>query len=156
VTVEGEEFVYFTTDTEVKRLRYRGGALTLDASWGPGRYALEGEDQSAGWDTCLGSGSIWMMDMGRPPNWGMNRALGCVCAPALVCTGVCTGVCVFFELITCGLELRADLERVGMPRRVYACVHARAEPWPSGSKNWARWVCRAPRFWATARSGPPW
>ena len=71
------EFIYFTTDTDVLRLRYADGALTLDEGWG-GSYAVEGADQSAGWDTCLGSGSLWMMDMGRPPNWGMNRAVAAV------------------------------------------------------------------------------
>ena len=59
------------------RLRYADGALSLDEGWG-GSYAVEGADQSAGWDTCLGSGSLWMMDMGRPPNWGMNRAVAAV------------------------------------------------------------------------------
>ena len=73
----GEEFIYFTTDTDVLRLRYADGALGLDEGWG-GSYAVEGADQSAGWDTCLGSGSLWMMDMGRPPNWGMNRAVAAV------------------------------------------------------------------------------
>ena len=59
------------------RLRYANGALSLDEGWG-GSYAVAGVDQSAGWDTCLGSGSLWMMDMGRPPNWGMNRAVAAV------------------------------------------------------------------------------
>ena len=76
-TDSGEEFIYFTTDTDVLRLRYADGALGLDEGWG-GSYAVEGADQSAGWDTCLGSGSLWMMDMGRPPNWGMNRAVAAV------------------------------------------------------------------------------
>ena len=77
VSQAGEEFIYFTTDTDVLRLRYANGALGLDEGWG-GSYAVEGADQSAGWDTCLGSGSLWMMDMGRPPNWGMNRAVAAV------------------------------------------------------------------------------
>ncbi len=62
------EFVYFTSATRVYRLRYGAGKLTLDPGW-HGSYDVAGEDQADGWDTCLGSDSLWMMDMGRPPQW---------------------------------------------------------------------------------------
>ena len=94
--------VYFTTDDAVRRLRYdaapSGGdgwcPLSVDPTWG-GSYRVplpqeaeadavdaaevaeaEAMYQSAGWDTCLGSGCIWMMDMGRPLYWppGMANA----------------------------------------------------------------------------------
>jgi hypothetical protein len=66
-TSEGE-YVYFTTAREVRRLRYEDGQLTLDDQW-RGSYIVT-EGQSDGWDTTIGSGSVWMMDMGRPPGWG--------------------------------------------------------------------------------------
>lgn len=64
---ERGEFVYFTTDREVRRLRYDTGELALDDRW-RGSYGV-GEGQSDGWDTTLGSDCVWMMDMGRPPGW---------------------------------------------------------------------------------------
>jgi hypothetical protein len=67
LTDEGE-YIYFTTNGELRRMIYDAGTLTLDTSWG-GSYLVEGEDQSAGWDTTIGGGSVWMMDMGSPPTW---------------------------------------------------------------------------------------
>jgi hypothetical protein len=68
LTADGSEFIYFTTEHELLRLRYSGGVLSRDTGWG-GSYSIEGEDQSAGWDTTIAAGSIWMQDMGRPPGW---------------------------------------------------------------------------------------
>ena len=62
------EFVYTSSAHELFRLRYADGALSIDTSW-RASYAVEGEDQADGWDTCLGSDSVWLMDMGRPPMW---------------------------------------------------------------------------------------
>ena len=62
------EFVYFTSATQVYRLRYDAGSLALDSRW-RASYEVPGEEQADGWDTCLGSDSLWMMDMGRPPQW---------------------------------------------------------------------------------------
>ena len=62
------EFIYFTSSTQLYRLRYEAGALSLDRDW-RGSYDIPGADQSDAWDTCIGSDSIWMMDMGRPPPW---------------------------------------------------------------------------------------
>lgn len=62
------EFIYTSSASELYRLRYDGGVLSFDPTW-RASYAVDGEDQSDGWDTCIGSDSVWMMDMGRPPNW---------------------------------------------------------------------------------------
>ena len=59
--------VYFTTATEVRRLRYGDGRLSLDDRW-RGSYAVAA-GQSDGWDTTIGDGSVWLMDMGRPAGW---------------------------------------------------------------------------------------
>lgn len=64
------EFIYTSTATHVKRLKYANRVLTEDAEWGATYHVpVEGEVQSDGWDTCIGSGSVWMMDAGRPPTW---------------------------------------------------------------------------------------
>lgn len=45
--------------------------LSIDPDWSAS-YRLPGEvgeGQSDGWDTTIGSGSIWVMDKGRPPFW---------------------------------------------------------------------------------------
>lgn len=63
-----DEFVYTSSATEVLRLRYGSGTLSLDREW-RADYATPGPEQSDGWDTCIGGDSIWMMDMGRPPPW---------------------------------------------------------------------------------------
>ena len=65
---ESGEFIYASTATELYRLHYANGTLTLDSAWSA-CYSLDGEDQADGWDTSIGSGSIWLMDMGRPPMW---------------------------------------------------------------------------------------
>lgn len=62
------EYLYASTASEVFRLRYARGALEMDPGW-RGSYAVEGEDQADGWDTAIGSDSVWLMDMGRPPMW---------------------------------------------------------------------------------------
>lgn len=62
------EFVYATSARELFRLRYESGGLVMDEGW-RGSYFVEGEDQADGWDTSIGSGSVWMMDSGRPPMW---------------------------------------------------------------------------------------
>ncbi len=62
------EFVYCSSATQLYRLRYEAGELSLDPDW-RGSYDIPGEDQSDGWDTCIGSDSVWMMDMGRPAWW---------------------------------------------------------------------------------------
>ena len=65
-TTQGE-FIYFSTPTEVRRLRYEASSLDLDPDW----VAVYGEhaNQSDGWDTTIGAGAIHLMDMGRPANW---------------------------------------------------------------------------------------
>lgn len=65
------EYVYFTTPSQVRRLIYRSGRLELDLDWA-GSYEMSG-DQSDAWDTTIGSDSVWLMDMGRPPAW-LGRA----------------------------------------------------------------------------------
>jgi len=62
------EFIYCSSATELYRLRYDSGKLSIDPDW-RGSYAVPGADQSDGWDTCIGSESVWMTDMGRPPMW---------------------------------------------------------------------------------------
>jgi hypothetical protein len=64
---ESGEVIYFTTDSEVLRLRYQGGALTVDEDW-CGRYRID-DGQSDAWDTTVGSDSVWLTDMGRPRGW---------------------------------------------------------------------------------------
>ena len=66
-TNEGQ-MLYSTTPTEVLRLIYKRGSLSLDETW-RASYAVEGEHQSDAWDTTIGDGSIWLMDMGRPGGW---------------------------------------------------------------------------------------
>ena len=65
------EHLYFTTPREVRRLIYRAGRLELDRDWA-GSYEVS-PDQSDAWDTTIGSDSVWLMDMGRPPAW-LGRA----------------------------------------------------------------------------------
>lgn len=62
------EFVYASTASQLLRLRYESGTLSLDPDWSAS-YEVEGADQADGWDTTIGAGSVWMMDMGRPPVW---------------------------------------------------------------------------------------
>ena len=62
------EFIYTTSASEVFRLRYEAGRLAIDPSW-RASYVVAGEDQADGWDTSIGSDSVWLMDMGRPPMW---------------------------------------------------------------------------------------
>jgi len=62
------EFIYTSSATDLLRLRYEEGRLSLDPSW-TASYSIEGEDQSDAWDTTIGSDSIWLMDMGRPMPW---------------------------------------------------------------------------------------
>jgi len=70
---EGSEFIYSSTESEVFRLRYEDGVLARDPDW-LGSYSIDGEDQGDGWDTTIGSESIWLMDSGRPPFWEAGRA----------------------------------------------------------------------------------
>lgn len=65
-TADGE-FVYFTTDREVRRLRYDAGTLTVDADWNASYEVARG--QSDAWDTTIGDDAIHLMDMGRPGGW---------------------------------------------------------------------------------------
>jgi hypothetical protein len=67
LTTDGE-FLYTSSATQLYRLRYENGALSLDSEW-RGNYDLPGENQGDGWDTSIGSDSVWLMDMGRPPFW---------------------------------------------------------------------------------------
>lgn len=67
LTSDGE-FVYTSSSTELLRLRYERGSLSLDPDW-RASYDLPGEDQADAWDTSVGSDSIWLMDSGRPPFW---------------------------------------------------------------------------------------
>ncbi len=62
------EFLYTSSAKRVYRLRYDAGALSIDTDW-QGNYDLPGENQGDGWDTSIGSDSVWLMDMGRPPFW---------------------------------------------------------------------------------------
>jgi len=62
-TNDGVTHVYFTTPTEVGRLIYADGRLSLDPDW-KGSYAVA-EGQSDAWDSTVGAGSVWFMDMGR-------------------------------------------------------------------------------------------
>lgn len=68
VAEDGTEHIYFSNTHQLRRLVYCGGHLHMDVNWNAS-YAVEGADQSPGWDTTIGSGSVWMMDMGRPWNW---------------------------------------------------------------------------------------
>lgn len=65
---EDGEYIYTSSARELYRLRYERGALSIDDDW-KGSYVVEGADQADGWDTCIADGSVWMMDMGRPPVW---------------------------------------------------------------------------------------
>ena len=67
LTADGE-FLYTSSATRVYRLRYADGALSIDPEW-QGNYEVAGENQGDGWDTSIGSDSVWLMDMGRPPFW---------------------------------------------------------------------------------------
>ncbi len=62
------EFIYTSSASDLLRLRYEEGLLSLDPSW-RASYSIEGEDQSDAWDTTIGSDSVWLMDMGRPMPW---------------------------------------------------------------------------------------
>ncbi|NQY56540.1 MAG: hypothetical protein HRT86_08665 [Ilumatobacteraceae bacterium] len=66
-TVDAVTHVYFTTENEIRRLRYTPGELGVDTEW-KGSYAA-GDGQTDGWDTSVGDDSLWMMDMGRPSFW---------------------------------------------------------------------------------------
>ncbi|MBV9943468.1 MAG: hypothetical protein JO262_15190 [Solirubrobacterales bacterium] len=66
------DYLYFTTPTEVRRLVYRAQRLELDGDWAAS-YKVS-VDQSDAWDTTIGSDSVWLMDMGRPPAW-LGRAM---------------------------------------------------------------------------------
>ena len=66
--------IYFTTETEVKRLKYEPNAidnklLYVDTSWEGMKYRDENDGATAAWDTCIHNNQIWMMDSGRPPVW---------------------------------------------------------------------------------------
>lgn len=65
------EYLYFTTPEEVRRLIYQSGRLELDRDW-TGSYRVA-TDQPAAWQTTIGSDSVWLMDMGRPPAWFRPR-----------------------------------------------------------------------------------
>ena len=65
---EAGEFIYTSSATDLFRLEYESGRRSLDSSW-KASYSINGEDQSDGWDTTIGSDSIWLMDMGRPMPW---------------------------------------------------------------------------------------
>jgi hypothetical protein len=72
LTAQGE-FIYFSSEECILRMCYDHegnghGQLVLDSEWSA-PYRIPGSDQSAGWDTTIGSGSVWMMDQGRPWGW---------------------------------------------------------------------------------------
>jgi hypothetical protein len=67
-----QDYVYFTTPRELHRLIYREQYLELDRDW-LASYEVS-DDQSDAWDTTIGSDSVWLMDMGRPPAW-LGRAM---------------------------------------------------------------------------------
>ncbi len=62
-TNDGVTHVYFTSATEIGRLIYVDGSLSLDPDW-KGSYAVA-DGQSDAWDSTVGAGSVWFMDMGR-------------------------------------------------------------------------------------------
>jgi hypothetical protein len=62
------DVIYVASGRHVHRLHYTGGRLTVDKPW-RADYSVKGADQSPAWDPCLGSGNLWLQDMGRPPGW---------------------------------------------------------------------------------------
>jgi hypothetical protein len=66
------DYLYVTSPTEIRRLIYRAGRLSLDETWSA-RYHIDGEDQSFAWDSSIGDDSVWFMDMGE--NAGIRTIL---------------------------------------------------------------------------------
>jgi len=60
----GRDHLYVTSSTEIRRLVYAAGRLSLDEGWAA-RYALESEDQGFAWDSCIADDAAWFMDMGE-------------------------------------------------------------------------------------------
>lgn len=67
LTATGEEFVYSTTASTVRRLRYVDRHLELDPDW-QRSYRIEPGHTDA-WDTTIGDDNVWLMDSGRPAGW---------------------------------------------------------------------------------------
>ena len=59
------EHIYFTTETHLKRLSYREGHLELDLTFASGCYHVPDptRTQSAGWDSCIGNGNVWLVNI---------------------------------------------------------------------------------------------
>jgi hypothetical protein len=63
----GERTAIITPGTEhVFRLVYERGRLALDDTWRP-VYRKPGGDHGLAWDSCIGGGSVWLMDNGDTP-----------------------------------------------------------------------------------------
>ncbi len=62
--VGDRDYLYVTSPTEIRRLVYAWGRLTLDESWSA-PYAVAGEDQGFAWDSTIGDDCVWFMDMGE-------------------------------------------------------------------------------------------
>ena len=59
------EHIYFTTETHLKRLSYCEGHLELDLTFASGCYHVPNRTsiQSAGWDSCIGNGNVWLVSI---------------------------------------------------------------------------------------------
>lgn len=62
----------FESVAEVGRLIYADGRLSLDPDW-RGSYAVA-ESQGDAWDSTVGAGSVWFMDMGSSTGTASQRA----------------------------------------------------------------------------------
>jgi hypothetical protein len=69
---DGITHLYVTSSTAIHRLVYGEGRLWADESWSAS-YALAGQDQSFAWDSTVGGGSVWFMDMGE--SHGLSQVL---------------------------------------------------------------------------------
>ena len=58
------DHLYATTTDQILRLVYRNASLSLDPDWAA-PYGEAGGGRSFAWDSALGDGSAWFMDMGE-------------------------------------------------------------------------------------------
>ena len=64
--------IYVASLTALHRVEYRSGRLRLDPDWQV-TYRADGDDRSFAWDSALGDGCAWFMDMGD--NAGVHAIL---------------------------------------------------------------------------------
>lgn len=58
--------IYTPGSEHIFRLWYENGRLSIDGSWRP-RYRTPADGHGLAWDSCVGGGSLWLMDNGDTP-----------------------------------------------------------------------------------------